>query len=52
MCAVILSPNADLMGRINGYKDARGYRAALSSSVTPATGILPVQATSAVPPRR
>lgn len=45
-CAVILSPNADLLGRINGYKDAAGYRAALVSTGRPATAVTPVKGTT------
>lgn len=43
-CAVVLSPNADLLGRFKGYKDAAGYRKALATTrqetavVVPAAG--------------
>ena len=47
-CAVILSPNADLLGRINGYKDAAGYRAALVGAGRPATSVTPVKGTTSV----
>jgi thiol-disulfide isomerase/thioredoxin len=41
-CAVVLSPNADLLGRINGFKDPAGYRSALSAATQPRSGVLPV----------
>ena len=44
-CAVILSPNADLLGRINGYKDAMGYKSALAATTQPAATIIPTAAT-------
>jgi len=44
-CAVVLSPNADLIGRIRGFKDAAGYRAALASTKQTATGVVPVSGT-------
>ncbi|QDT55028.1 thiol:disulfide interchange protein precursor [Caulifigura coniformis] len=44
-CAVVLSPNADLMGRIRGFKDAAGYRAALASTKQATTGVTPVSGT-------
>jgi thiol-disulfide isomerase/thioredoxin len=47
-CAVILSPNADLLGRINGFKDAPAYQAALTAARGPATSVLPVKAEQGV----
>ena len=42
-CAVVLSPNADLLGRINGFKDAAGYKSALVTT-TKTTTVLPAAA--------
>ena len=41
-CAVVLSPNADLLGRIEGFRDATAYRSALATAKQGNTGILPV----------
>jgi thioredoxin-like negative regulator of GroEL len=41
-CAVVLSPNADLLGRINGFRDAAAYRTALATAKQGKTEIVPV----------
>jgi thioredoxin-like negative regulator of GroEL len=41
-CAVVLSPNADLLGRIEGFRDAAAYRTALATAKQGKTAILPV----------
>jgi thioredoxin-like negative regulator of GroEL len=45
-CAVVLSPNADLLGRIKGYKNAAGYKAALMNATQSPSAVLPVNATA------
>jgi thioredoxin-like negative regulator of GroEL len=41
-CAVVLSPNADLLGRIEGFRDATAYRTALTTAKQGKTAVLPV----------
>jgi len=41
-CAVVLSPNADLLGRIKGFKDPAAYRTALSAAKQGGAAVVPV----------
>ena len=41
-CAVVLSPNADLLGRIEGFRDATAYRSALATAKQGKSDIVPV----------
>ncbi len=43
-CAVVLSPNADLLGRIKGFKDAARYRAELAAAQRPSQTVTPASA--------
>jgi thioredoxin-related protein len=44
-CAVVLSPNADLLGRINGFRDAAAYRTALATAKQGKAGVIPAAGT-------
>jgi thioredoxin-related protein len=41
-CAVVLSPNADLLGRIEGFRDATAYRSALVTAKQGGAEVVPV----------
>jgi thioredoxin-related protein len=41
-CAVVLSPNADLLGRIEGFRDVAAYRSALATAKQGKSEIVPV----------
>jgi thioredoxin-like negative regulator of GroEL len=43
-CAVVLSPNADLLGRIQGFRDAAGYKSALATTKQTSATIVPAAA--------
>lgn len=43
-CAVVLSPNADLLGRIEGFRDVAAYRKALATAKEGKAAVVPVSA--------